>query len=344
MSEGIAMLSKIRFGVALPQGWSYDLSGTASTADLQQRVKNQQASMEYEFSKNISKAVDQSSGFDSIYTYDHFLPYYAPNNTNDFFECFTLLSAVAATTSKVKLGQVVACNSYRNPALLAKMVSTLDIISNGRVELGIGAGWHVEEYEQYGYDFPSAVARIAQLDEAVSILKEMWVKPKASFKGKFYSIQDAICNPKPIQNPYPTIMIGGSGEKYLLKVVVRHADRFNHPCGSAGLIKRKISKLKEHCATIARNHKEIECSILISCLIGEGEKEIKEIIDRRKEQIHGMQQVREAKNVALVGNPDEIISGLTKYLDIGVTHFILDFVDLNANIIKPFSSRVVKNI
>jgi alkanesulfonate monooxygenase SsuD/methylene tetrahydromethanopterin reductase-like flavin-dependent oxidoreductase (luciferase family) len=111
------------------------------------------------------------------------------------------------------------------------MVSTLDIISNGRVELGIGAGWHVEEYEQYGYEFPSAVARIAQLDEAVSILKEMWVKPKASFKGKYYSIQDAICNPKPIQNPYPTIMIGGSGEKYLLKVVARHADRYNHPWG-----------------------------------------------------------------------------------------------------------------
>ena len=107
------------------------------------------------FLKIFHKQCDHSSGFDSIYTYDHFLPYYAPNNKNDFFECFTLLSSIAAITSKVKLGQVVTCNSYRNPALLAKMLSTLDIISNGRIELGIGAGWHEEEYRQYGYDFPT---------------------------------------------------------------------------------------------------------------------------------------------------------------------------------------------
>jgi len=152
-------LTEIRFGVVIPQGWSYDLPRTTEM-DLQQQIKCRQASMQYGFSKNISKAVDHSSGFDSLYTYDHFLPYYAPNNKNDFFECFTLLSSIAALTSKVKLGQVVTCNSYRNPALLAKMLSTLDIISNGRLELGIGAGWHEEEYRQYGYDFLSSVVRI----------------------------------------------------------------------------------------------------------------------------------------------------------------------------------------
>jgi alkanesulfonate monooxygenase SsuD/methylene tetrahydromethanopterin reductase-like flavin-dependent oxidoreductase (luciferase family) len=140
-------LSEIRFGVVIPQGWSYDLPKAAEIADNQQQqqqrqrqIKNRLATIEYEFSKNISKAVDHSSGFDSIYTYDHFLPYYAPNNKNDLFECLTLLSSIAVITSKVKLGQVVACNSYRNPALLAKMLSNLDIISNGRIELGIGAG------------------------------------------------------------------------------------------------------------------------------------------------------------------------------------------------------------
>jgi alkanesulfonate monooxygenase SsuD/methylene tetrahydromethanopterin reductase-like flavin-dependent oxidoreductase (luciferase family) len=185
-------LSEIRFGVVIPQGWSYDLPRSAEIADLQKQIKNQHRSMQYEFSKNISRALDHSSGFHSVYTYDHFLPYYAPSNKNDFFECFTLLSSIAAITTKVKLGQVVTCNSYRNPALLAKILSTLDVISNGRIELGIGAGWYEEEYRQYGYDFPSTVVRIEQLDEAVSIIKAMWSKQKASFKGKYYSIKDAI--------------------------------------------------------------------------------------------------------------------------------------------------------
>jgi len=300
--------------------------------------------MQYEFSKNISKAVDRSSGFHSIYTYDHFLPYYAPNNKNELFECFTLLSSIAAITSKAKLGQVVTCNSYRNPALLAKMLSTLDVISNGRIELGIGAGWHEEEYRQYGYDFPSTVMRIEQLDEAVSIIKAMWSKQKPSFRGKYYTIKDAICNPKPLQKPHPTIMIGGSGEKYLLRVVAKHADRYNHPCGSADVLKQKISKLKEHCVSIGRNPKEIEYSILIACLIGEGDKVIKEMVYQRKKQVHGMQQVREAENASLVGSPENIISGLNRYINIGITHFIMDFVGLSENTIKLFDSSVIKKI
>jgi F420-dependent oxidoreductase-like protein len=344
-------LSEIEFGIVIPQGWSYDLPKAAKIMDNQrqqqeQQIKNQLASMQYEFSKYISQAVDHSSGFDSIYTYDHFLPYYAPNNKNDFFECFTLLSSIAAITSKVKLGQVVTCNSYRNPALLAKMLSTLDIISNGRIELGIGAGWHEEEYRQYGYYFPTTPVRIEQLDEAISIIKAMWSKrnTSSSFKGKHYSIKDAICNPKPLQEPYPTIMIGGSGEKHLLKVVAKQADRYNHPCGSVELLKRKISKLKEHCVTIGRNPKEIEYSILVSCVVGNDDKIINDILNQRKKQVHGMQQVREAENASLVGLPENIISGLNKYVSIGITHFIMDFVGLNENTIKLFDSKVFKKL
>ncbi|HET7389896.1 MAG TPA: TIGR03560 family F420-dependent LLM class oxidoreductase [Nitrososphaeraceae archaeon] len=345
-------MSEIRFGVVIPQGWSYDLPKAAETVDVQQhhhqqeqqQTKNQLATTEWEFSKNISKTVDHSSsGFDSIYTYDHFLPYYAPNNKNDFFECFTLLSSLAAITSKVKLGQVVTCNTYRNPALLAKMLSTLDIISNGRIELGIGAGWYEEEYRQYGYDFPTTVMRIEQLDEAISIIKAMWSKQNPSFKGKYYSIKDAICNPKPLQEPYPTIMIGGSGEKYLLKVVAKHADIYNHPCGSVELLKRKISKLKEHCAAIGRNPKEIECSILVSCLVAK-DNNINYILNQRKKQVHGMQQVREAENASLLGLPENIISGLNKYVNIGITHFIMDFIGLSEDTIKLFDSKVIKKL
>ena len=141
-----------------------------------------------------------------------------------------------------------------NPALLAKMLSTLDIISEGRIELGIGAGWHKEEYRQYGYNFPPAPIRIEQLDEAITIVKSMWTEGRATFRGKHYSINGAICNPKPVQKPHPVIMVGGEGERYLLKIAAKHADRYNHPCGTIKTLKRKISILKEYCISIGRDH------------------------------------------------------------------------------------------
>lgn len=136
------------------------------------------------------------------------------------------MSCTKAITNKIKIGQIVACNSYRNPPLLGKMLSTLDVISNGRIELGIGAGWYEQENISYGYDFPSNISRIKQLDESLSIIRAMWTDKRASYEGKYYKIKEAICNPKPIQKSHPTIMIGGSGEKYLLKIVAKHADRY----------------------------------------------------------------------------------------------------------------------
>jgi alkanesulfonate monooxygenase SsuD/methylene tetrahydromethanopterin reductase-like flavin-dependent oxidoreductase (luciferase family) len=139
-------------------------------------------------------------------------------------------------------------------------------------------------------------------------------------------------------------MIGGSGEKHLLKVVAKHADRYNHPCGSVKLLKRMISKLKEHCATIGRNPKEIKYSILVSCVVGNDDKIINDTLNQRKKRVHGMQQVREAENASLVGLHENIISGLNKYVDIGITHFIMDFVGLNENTIKLFDSKVIKKL
>jgi alkanesulfonate monooxygenase SsuD/methylene tetrahydromethanopterin reductase-like flavin-dependent oxidoreductase (luciferase family) len=133
------------------------------------------------------------------------------------------------------------------------MLSTLDIISNGRVELGIGAGWYEQEYTAYGYDFPSNVSRIKQLDESISIIKAMWKEERTSFEGKYYNIKEAICNPKPIQKPHLIIMIGGSGEKYLLKVVAKHADRYNLFFGTPNEMKTKISLLKEYCNSVRRD-------------------------------------------------------------------------------------------
>ena len=335
-------MSNLKFGFIIPQGWSYDFS--LLNKNRQENDDEDSAVNQYKYSKDIAEVIDKYSSIDSIYTYDHFLPYYAPDNERNFFECFTLLSAIAAVTNKVKVGQLVACNSYRNPALLAKMLSTLDAISNGRVELGIGAGWHKEEYIQYGYDFPPALTRIEQLDESISIIKSMWMQERANFSGRFYSVKDAICNPKPIQKPHPVIMIGGEGEKYLLKVVAKHADRYNHPCGSVQVLKRKISIIKERCISIGHNYKDIELSILASCLVRETEDELKEAIRLRKKQLHGIQQVQAAEFTSLVGTPEKVRAVMNEYIDLGLTHFVLDLVGLDEDTIKMVDSKIIKKL
>ena len=340
--------SEIRFGIVIPQGWSFSLPLSAIQGQAKDKAKehdnHDNPVEEYIFSKRVAEAADKSA-FDSIYTYDHFLPYYAPNNKKNFFECFVLLSSLAAITKRVKLGQAVTCNSYRNPGLLAKMISTLDVISHGRAEIGIGAGWNQEEYTQYGYDFQSGLTRIRQLDESLNIIKAMWTQDRASFSGKYYSIKDAICNPKPLQKPHPIIMIGGSGEQHLLKVVARHANRYNHPAGSAQVLKRKISVIQEHCNTIGRNYKELEYSVLISCLIRQTDDEVKEMMEQLKRTSpHAMQQIREAEFISTIGNPEKIISALSKYIEVGVTHFILDFIGFDETTLNLFDSQVIKRM
>jgi alkanesulfonate monooxygenase SsuD/methylene tetrahydromethanopterin reductase-like flavin-dependent oxidoreductase (luciferase family) len=225
------------------------------------------------------------------------------------------------------------------------MLSMLDVISNGRVEMGIGAGWNQEEYRQYGYNFHSGLTRIRQLDESLCVIKAMWTQDRANFSGKFYSIKDTICNPKPLQKPHPIVMIGGSGERYLLKVVARHANRYNHPAVSAEILKRKISLIVEHCNAIGRNYKDMDYSVLISCLIGQTDEEVKEKIRQlRKISPHVMQQVGEAESVSTVGTSEKIISALNKYIGIGVTHFILDFIGLEDKSLRVFDSKVIKKI
>jgi F420-dependent oxidoreductase-like protein len=334
-------LSKIQFGVVVPQGWSYDFP----LSDKDRRERDEFIAIkQYEYSKDIAEAIDKYSSIDSIYTYDHFLPYYAPKNETNFFDCFILLSAIAAITDRVKIGQVVTCSSYRNPALLAKMLSTLDIISKGRIELGIGAGWHKEEYRQYGYDYPPARIRIEQLDEAITIVKSMWTEGRATFRGKHYSINGAICNPKPVQKPHPVIMVGGEGERYLLKIAAKHADRYNHPCGTIKTLKRKISILKEYCISIGRDHNDIEYSILATCLVRETEEELRDVMKRRKKQLHGIQQVRAAEYTSLIGTPERIRKVINRYIDIGLTHFVLDLVGLDKDTINIVDSKIINKL
>lgn len=318
-------MSKTKFGIVIPQGWRNDLLGNSSVA-------------QFKYSKEIAIAAEKN-GFDSAYAYDHFIPHYRYPKTGNFFECFTLLSALSTELKRMKIGQIVTCNSYRNPALLAKMVATLDVITNGRAELGIGAGWFEEEYIAYGYQYPSDVIRIKQLEEAIRIIKKLWTQKNTNFQGNHYSVKDAVSYPKPIQKPHPMVMVGGSGEKYLLKVAAKYADRYNLYFGSPEEMKRKIGILNGYNS----QNRMIENSIVLPCLIVQENEQLEKIIKKMGKQT--MTVAKFKKSIAgglTVGTIDEVMEGIAQYVNIGVNHFIFHFLHIDTDVLKEFSKVIKK--
>ena len=198
----------------------------------------------------------EEAGFDSVWVADHFWGV----GGDDPLEAWTEMSAVAALTQRVEMGFLVLCNNYRPPALLAKMATTFDQISNGRLILGYGAGWYSMEYEAYGYEFPNIRTRLDQLEEGLEILKKMWTEEAATFHGFHYNVENARCLPKPTRTPHPPILVGGGGEKVLLKLVARYADIWNNMGISHREVSTKLARLKEHCESVGRDFAEIEIS------------------------------------------------------------------------------------
>jgi F420-dependent oxidoreductase-like protein len=194
-------------------------------------------------------------GYDSVWLYDHF--HNVPRPVHEaVFECWTTIAAISQRTTRIRLGQMVGCNSYRNPALLAKITSTVDVISGGRLDWGIGAGWYENEYRGYGYDFPSPKDRIGMLREAVEIVRSMWTQPETTYDGEHYRLVRANCDPKPLQQPHPPIWIGGGGEQLTLRIVARYADRSNFG-GNPDEWAHKRDVLRRHCAAVGRDPDEI---------------------------------------------------------------------------------------
>jgi alkanesulfonate monooxygenase SsuD/methylene tetrahydromethanopterin reductase-like flavin-dependent oxidoreductase (luciferase family) len=189
-----------------------------------------------------------------------------------------------------------------------------------------------------------------QLDESISIIKAMWTdnnnNKHVSFQGKYYRVKDAICNPKPIQKPYPPIMIGGSGERYLLKVVAKHADRYNLFFGSPDEMKRKISFLKEYCNSIGRDYKkDIQYSVVLPCIIRESEDEVSKVLAQNKRNDKTIEQYTQyLVNGIAIGTPEKIIEGISKYIDVGVRHFVIHFMGLNDATLRLFDSKVIRMI
>jgi F420-dependent oxidoreductase-like protein len=232
-------------------------------------------------------------GFHGIYDYDHF---YGLSSTGDAtFEGWTILAAIAAVTQRARIGCLVSAVTFRNPAVLAKMAVTVDHISGGRLDFGIGAGWQEAEHRGYGLEYPGGGDRVAMLDEALTVIRALWTQPSVSHAGRFFTVEDALAEPKPVQAPHPPIVIGGSGPK-MLEVVARHADEWNMPTqGDAAEWAAVSARLDAACERVGRDPAEIRRSIQLF--------------------LHPQQD----------GQVDEQLSRLPRFEDLGCQHAVLSF-------------------
>jgi alkanesulfonate monooxygenase SsuD/methylene tetrahydromethanopterin reductase-like flavin-dependent oxidoreductase (luciferase family) len=229
------------------------------------------------------------------------------------------MAGLAAKTEKIRIGTMVICNNYRNPALLAKSLATIDHVSNGRLEIGYGAGWMDEEYKAYGYQFPSMGTRLKMFEEGLHIIKALFTEKRATYKGRHYSIEGAICNPKPVQQPHPPITIGGSGEKVMLKLVARFADRWNCPAGYESF-EHKFNVLKQHCKDVGRDLNTIDISEQLLVCIGQSDGEV-------EAKWKAAQMLQPFISTGIKGTPKQLIEQLKKRVAMGITTFVIFFSD-----------------
>jgi F420-dependent oxidoreductase-like protein len=225
-------------------------------------IKTAQQNTTYENMLRVWNEADGIESMEHAWAFDHFIPLTA-DITGPNLEGWTLLGALAARTERIRLGLMVTGNTYRHPAVLANIGATVDVISNGRLDMGIGAGWNEIEHNMYGMPLYAPGERIRRLGEACEVMKLLWTETRANFDGKYYQLKDALCEPKPVQKPYPPFVIGGSGEQLTLRVVAKYASVWNFVGGSIEDFQHKNDVLNERCAEIGRNPAEIERSIQI---------------------------------------------------------------------------------
>jgi F420-dependent oxidoreductase-like protein len=229
-------------------------------AKLRFGIKTAPQHTTYEAMLAVWKEADATPVFEHAWLFDHFAPIFSDLD-GPCFEGWTLLSAFAAQTTRLRVGLMVAGNTYRHPAVHAHMAATVDVISNGRLDFGIGAGWNEYEHTSMGIPLYAPGERIRRLGEACEITKRLFTQHLTDFDGRYYQLKEARCEPKPVQKPYPPFVIGGGGEQLTLRVVARYADVWNFAGGPVEQFTRKIGILHEHCAEVGRDPSEIELSV-----------------------------------------------------------------------------------
>lgn len=308
----------MRFGLFIPQGWRLDLVGIDPAE-------------QWNTMKGLAQRADRGA-WDSVWVYDHFhtVPVATQEATH---EAWTLMSAFAASTERVKLGQMCTAMSYRNPAYLAKVAATVDLISGGRAQMGIGGGWYEHEWRAYGYGFPSAGERLGRLDEGVQILRQAWRDGVSTLDGKYYQVDGAICEPRPLQDGGLPLWIAGGGEKKTLRIAAKYADYTNFDGTPEGFA-HKSDVLKQHCAEVGTDFDAITRSANYNIAIGETATDVQRNLDevRRRYEALVPSELSDAQMGSFlgmpgVGTPGEIVENFTKLEAQGMTYAICYFPD-----------------
>jgi F420-dependent oxidoreductase-like protein len=290
------MSRPVRFGVTLPQiqrSWS-------EARDAAQEL--------------------ESLGFDSLWVCDHLLA--PPGPQLGIFEAWTELAAVAAVTERAELGTLVTPPFFRNPAVLAKQIATIDQIASGRVIAGLGAGWFEEEFRAYGCEFPPLSRRHRALEETCQILDGLWTQERFSLEGEVYQVRDAICEPKPTRRP--PLLIGGPGEKRLMGIAARHADIWNNNVASMGLLPQKIDALRRRCDEAGRPADAIEISQQALVVIAEDDASASEQLSKAQ-RVYGPLMAAGLEEHGLWGSPDRLRERIEHQVGLGCTHFMIEF-------------------
>jgi F420-dependent oxidoreductase-like protein len=256
-------------------------------------------------------------GFEWVSDFDHFLPIMS-DPAGPQFEGPTLLAAMAAHTERVRCGMLVLGVTYRHPAVVANIAATIDHISGGRLELGMGAAWFELEHRQYGIAFPRVGVRMDMLDEACRILRSMWTQETTTFEGRHYQLEDARMEPKPVQERLP-LVIGGSGERRTLRIVAEHADIWHTGLGDAGVYRHKLDVLARHCADVGRDPADVRKSVTFGAVLDEDERAARE----RAREILGAGQAERLGHTIVIGTPEQCVERLRTHADLGVGDFLL---------------------
>ena len=303
--------------------------------------------------KEVTKTCE-SLGFESVWGPDHLMT----GPTLETLEVWTVLAGLSQVTETMRLGTLVSCATHRNPAMLAKIAATVDVMSNGRVDLGIGAGWN--GYEQLAYGLPweeTPKVRVERLVEAVQIIRGMWTHDRFTFKGKYYSVSEAACLPQPIQKPSPRIIMGGKGEKLLLRAVAKYADGWNIDELSTEDYGSKLEVLQKHCRAVGTDYSRIEKSLEQYVLITTKPEQEKRLVDwtnvmsagnperQRLGKPASSAKLEDLRKEYIFGSIEQVTDRFAEYIKVGVQRFLIYFLDYpSLNSILPFAKEVLPSL
>ncbi|MEA2530084.1 MAG: hypothetical protein QOG89_1728 [Thermomicrobiales bacterium] len=295
----------VKFGVFVPQGWRMDL------AEIPDPIAK------YEAMTNVAKVADEG-GWDSIWVYDHFHTVPTPK-LETTFECWTITSTLARDTRRVRIGQMVGCNGYRQPSLYAKIASTVDVASHGRLYAGIGAGWYEHEWRAYGYEWDETPVRMAKFREAVEIIHRMWTENRPVFHGKHYHIDGPINEPKGVQKPHIPLWIGGGGEQVTLKLVAKWGDACNVGGGNPETCRHKLAVLRRHCEEQGRDFASITKSTTVNLHLVENEANA----EQETAAARGKTSLEDYSRSFLVATADNAVRRIEELVAAGIDYVIV---------------------